>query len=185
MKRMKYAVAFMCLLLFAVTGDVYAVGTKEEVKHNAPLLSYEQAVNRAAALTGEKVATIKKKHPNNHRTSCYWMELSTKLKGTSASVVLLPQVCKKGDVLSIQTTRDPLALTITGNKAFEGTVAVDLEPSGYYFVVNGNFYQEANVMKHHVKKVQKGHYKATLLVSPRAQYASSYYSGLHYKRIIQ
>lgn len=70
------------------------------------------------------------------------------------------------------------------SKKFDGTIRVDLDNTGYTYVVNGSFYNYG--MVHHTGTTGINTvFTATYAVSFANNWYGSLYTGLQYKRIIK
>ncbi|WP_027410379.1 hypothetical protein [Anoxybacteroides tepidamans] len=165
-------------------------------------LTYEQAVKRAAELSGKSVDEIKKENPQPNSTkaatnasitsattsaTCGWVETLTTLSVSSTykpklSVIL--SACRDGSFGWVQTNVKPMYQGIVADsKKFDGDVQVDLESTGFYYVVNGRFYNNGTVT-HTGTTGANTVWTATYSVSYSSDFYKSYYSGLKWRAVV-
>lgn len=79
---------------------------------------------------------------------CSWVEKrhTIAVKSHNASLIIMPQFCRSGSAGYVNTSKKPLLQEFAASsKSFNGTIAVDLRTTGYYYRVNGNFFNTTNV----------------------------------------
>lgn len=162
-------------------------------------LTYEQAVERTAELTGKSIEQVKKENPNAEpehlgeyhamattSSSCTWHETSTThtVKSYNARLIVIVKACRDGSFGWVDTNTKPMLQEFqAGSKYFKGTIQVDLEPTGYYYVVNGSFYNNTSVT-HTGTTGANTVWTATYSVSSTSSYYGSLYTGVRWKAII-
>jgi hypothetical protein len=204
MKKLLLSIFSAFFIVFLLNNDASAATmTDEELKKLRESgedytveLTYEQAVKRAAELSGKSVEQIKKENPQltqnrfmattSSGTVCSWMETFTTLNVTSSykpklSVIL--KGCRSGGIGWVDTNTEPLYIGIVSDsKGFKGDVEVDLEPTGFYYVINGKFYHDSETT-HQGTTGANTVWTATYTVSTTSSFYASYYSGLKWRSV--
>lgn len=120
-------------------------------------LTTEQAIARKAELQGRTVEEVRAEFEAENfknpqflplSTVCSWVEKTHTLavKSYKPKLLIIPQFCRSGSAGWINTGKAPLMQEfIAASKSFNGTVAVDLQSSGYYYKVNGSFHNTSSV----------------------------------------
>ncbi|PDM40139.1 hypothetical protein [Geobacillus sp. LYN3] len=162
-------------------------------------LTYEQAVKRTAELTGKSIDQIKKEYPNTESSylkksngvavaaasTCNWHETSTThtVKSYNAKLIVIVKACRDGSFGWVDTNAKPMLQEFqAGSKYFQGTIQVDLESTGYYYVVNGSFYNNTTVT-HTGTTGANTVWTATYAVSSTSNYYGSLYTGVKWKQV--
>ncbi|MFH7819806.1 hypothetical protein [Neobacillus thermocopriae] len=81
-------------------------------------------------------------------STCSWHETSTThtVKSYNAKLLVIVKACRSGSFGWIDTKTKPMLQSFkAGSKYFQGSIKVDLESTGYYYVVNGSFYNNTTV----------------------------------------
>lgn len=114
-------------------------------------LTYEQALERAAEVSGKSINELKAQDNSSklrsHPAGCGWMETSTThtVKSYKPQLIVIVEACRNGSFGWI-TEKQPLLQEFkAGDKKFEGSIKVDLNSVGYEYVVNGTFYDYGTV----------------------------------------
>jgi hypothetical protein len=196
-KKLLFSVlpTFFIVLLFS--NNALAAKSDEELnkirksgKDYTVELTYDQAVKRAAELSGKSVEEIKEENPQTFSTmaaTCSWVETLTTLNVTSSykpKLSVIVSACRDGSFGWVQTNVKPLYQGIVADsKKFDGDVQVDLESSGFYYVVNGRFYNNGTVT-HTGTTGANTVWTATYSVSYSSDFYASYYSGLKWRTVV-
>ena len=152
-------------------------------------LTYEQALERAAEVSGKSIEELKKQNPSAqvkaHPPGCGWMETSTTLtvKTYKPKLIVIVEACRNGSFGWI-TDKEPLLQEFRAStKKFEGSIKVDLNSTGFEYVVNGVFYEYGTVT-HTGTTGANSVFTATYAVSSANNMYGSLYTGLKSKTII-
>ena len=169
-------------------------------------LTYEQAIERAAEISGKSIEKLKKENPNtcpsiaktSNKTeksingyattasTCSWLEKTTShtVKSWTAKLIVMPQVCRDGSFGWVNTSKKPLLQEFKAStKNFSGTIKVDLRDNGYYYVVNGKFYEDTTVT-HNGTTGANAIWTATYSVSSTSNVYGSLYTGLKWHKVV-
>ncbi|MGJ7036037.1 hypothetical protein HNQ84_002089 [Anoxybacillus eryuanensis] len=162
-------------------------------------LTYEQAVERTAEITGKSVEQVMKENPNVEAefidkqhvmkiasSTCTWHETSTthKVYSYNAKLIVIVKACRDGSFGWVDVNTKPMLQEFqAGSKYFQGTIQVDLEPTGYYYVINGSFYNNTTVT-HTGTTGANTIWTATYTVSTTSNYYGSLYTGVQWKAVI-
>lgn len=151
-------------------------------------LTYEQALERAAEVSGKSVEALKEPeglYDLKTAAACGWMETATTLtvKSYNPKLIVIVEACRDGSFGWITSKKPLLQEFQAGSKKFDGTIKVDLDNTGFTYVVNGTFYNHGTVT-HTGTTGANAVFTATYTVSSASNYYGNIYTGIKYKRII-
>ena len=186
----------------------------EEIRKNDEYsvdLTYDQAVERTSEITGDTIEEIKKENPDTcsqdlkqvgrsmnllalgddmeaeAKGKCSWNETSTThaVKSHNAKLIVIVRACRDGSFGWIQTTKKPMLQEFkASSKSFRGTVKVDLEVDGYFYVANGKFYNNTSV-SHTGTTGTNSVFTATYGVTSTSDYFGELYTGVKWKQVVK
>ncbi|MBX9958201.1 hypothetical protein H7T43_25490 [Peribacillus simplex] len=182
----------------------------EEIRKNDEYtveLTYDQAVERTSEITGDSIKDIKKENPNSTKdvkkvgigartlgqatatatatATCTWTETSTThtVKSHNAKLIVIVRACRDGSFGWIEKSKKPMLQEFkASSKSFKGTVKVDLESSGYFYVANGNFYNNTSV-SHSGTTGSNTVFTATYTVTSTSDHYGALYTGVKWKQV--
>lgn len=167
-------------------------GTNNERPENDYVreLSYEEAVKRAAELSGKSEYEIMNEFSDTYdagiQSTCSWLETSTTLNVTSSykpSLINILRACRSGSFGWIDTNTKPMYIGIRADeKNFSEDIEVRLEHNGFYYVVNGNFYDHGTTT-HQGTTGANAIWTTTYTISYASDHYASYYSGLSWRQV--
>lgn len=117
---------------------------------------------------------------------CGWQETSTNVavKNSTQKLVVIVKTCRNGSAGWVAKKTKPMLqeFKATGGRAFSGTIKVDLRDSGFYYVVNGNFYNSTSVTHSSITGITSV-FTATYGVAVTSSFYSSVYTGLKWRKV--
>lgn len=152
-------------------------------------LTYNQALERAAEVSGKSIEELKIQHPPysfRNPAACGWLETATTLSVRSyrPQLIVIVETCRHGSFGWVTKKQPFLQEFKAGSKKFDGTLKVDLDNTGYTYVVNGSFYDHGTVSHTGTTGID-AIFTATYAVSYASNWYGSLYTGLQYKRVIK
>ena len=117
--------------------------------------------------------------------TCTWTETSTThtVKSHNAKLIVIVRACRDGSFGWIEKSKKPMLQEFkASSKSFKGTVKVDLETSGYFYVVNGNFYNNTSV-SHSGTTGSNTVITATYTVTSTSDHYGALYTGVKWKQV--
>lgn len=153
-------------------------------------LTYEQALERTAEVSGKSIEELRKENPSDtkmraHPTGCGWMETSTTLtvKSYKPQLIVVVEACRNGSAKWV-TNKQPLLQEFKADtKKFEGSIKVDLNSTGYEYIVNGVFYNSGTIT-HTGTTGANAVWTATYSVSTSDSRYGEIYTGLKSKTVV-
>jgi len=158
-------------------------------------ISEEQAVERVAELTGKTEEEVREDNAkelsgdgevNALAATCGWMETLTTVTVTDSykpKLSVIVKACRDGSFGWLQTTTKPFYQgMVADSKKFEGDVRVELQSSGFYYLVNGRYYNNGTVT-HTGTTGANTVWTATYSVSSSSNFYKSVYTGLKYRKV--
>lgn len=126
------------------------------------MITTEQAIARKAELQGRTVEEVQAEFnaeslkdisgikntefATRSSLQCNWIEKShiVTVRSHKAKLLIIPELCRYGSAGWINKDKKPFMQEFEASmKSFSGTVAVELKETGYYWKVNGNFYNNS------------------------------------------
>ncbi|MFJ7837967.1 hypothetical protein ACIQXG_00735 [Lysinibacillus sphaericus] len=152
-------------------------------------LTYNQALERAAEVSGKSIEELKIQHPPysfRNPAACGWLETATTLSVRSyrPQLIVIVETCRHGSFGWVTKKQPFLQEFKAGSKKFDGTIKVDLDNTGYTYVVNGSFYDHGTVSHTGTTGID-AIFTATYAVSYASNWYGSLYTGLQYRRVIK
>ena len=167
-------------------------------------LTYDQAVKRTAEIQNKSVSEVKAENIQNAFNTtynisnlnmepqaaassvvCSWVESSNPVtvKSTTQTMIAIVKACRSGSAAYLNTSTKPLLQEFKATKkSYSGTVEVDLNTTGYYWVANGHFY-DSTTTTHEGTTGANAVWTATYSVSSSYNHYADYYSGLKWRQV--
>lgn len=183
----------------AIDGSTLSKSELDVIRENGDYildLTYEQALERAAEVSGKPIEEIKKSYISNksytsnklraNPSGCTWKETSTTLtvKSYKPQLIVIVEACRNGSFGWITNKKPLLQEFKAGSKKFDGSIKVDLNGTGYHYVVNGTFYNYGTVT-HTGTTGANSVFTATYSVSSANNMYGTIYTGLKRRDIIR
>lgn len=178
------------------SNELEAIRNSEE-EYTIPL-TYEQAVERTAEMTNKTITEVKGENPEKSNVRmlastaaasgnvCGWQETSTNVtvKSSTQKLIVILKSCRNGSFGWIEKKKKPMLqeFKASGGKSFAGTIKVDLNDNGFYYVANGNFYNGTTVTHSRTTGVTTV-FTATYNVAATSNHYASIYTGLKWRKV--
>jgi len=186
---------------------------RESGKDFTTVLTDEQAVERAAELSGEtpqevlkdyqsssssvntlksnrkmmrSLATTNDMSEESASSSCHWIETTTTVAVSSSykpKLSVIVRGCRSGSFSWLKKTKPFYIGFIADNKKFAGDIRIELQNDGFDYLVNGRFYNNSAV-SHGTTTGITDIFTATYSLSVTSDFYKSIYTGMKYKSVL-